>query len=578
MLGLASTYQLRWYQSEAVTRTWDWLYENPGNPVIVLPTGAGKSLVIAQLAVDALGFGARALILAHRKELIEQNASKVRSLLPGVSLGIFSAGLRQYNADADVVCAGIQSCWKKAEAFGHRSLILIDEAHLVSTKDDGMYRAFLADIMSGNPSARVVGLTATPYRTGEGMLCGPERLFQGVSYEAKIPRLIEGGYLCKITSQAAEHSADTSGLHVRGGEFIAGEVEQLFGDSGLVRAACAEIVAKTHGRKSIICFAAGVGHAHSVAAELERLTSERVGVVTGDSNDLERAAHLASFKDGRLRWLVNVDVLTTGFDAPNIDAIAVLRATCSPGLFAQICGRGFRLHPAKQDCLILDFGQNVERHGPLDSENYGQTREKKPSVNGEAPSKICPNCHEVVLASRRECACGWKFPPPQLNHDHQAGSTEILATYAPSQKWLVEEITFRSWTNAKKGTRTLRVDYVCQLDGAEGNLTRDTISEWVCLEHEGFPKRKAFEWWTARCAVAIGSIDEAVDAWKVGAVGHPEWIEARKEGRFYRITKYGPIEIPQAEDYRDELNAVRAESEETDNEWAAWGSAEDIPF
>lgn len=568
--------QLRDYQTEAVEATWRWLCDRQGNPVIVLPTGAGKSLVIAQLAKDAIEFGGRVLILAHRKELLEQNAAKVRALVGNVTLGAFSAGLRRWDAESEIVCAGIQSCWQKPHIFGARHLVIIDEAHLVSTKSEGMYRKFLGELVSINPQARVVGLTATPYRTGEGMLCGPDKLFQGVSYEAKIPRLIRAGYLSPITSQAADHEADTSGLHVRGGEFVAGEVERLFGDAHVVRDAVAETVAKCRGRQAVIVFCAGVGHAERVAKEIEVLTGERVGIVTGESSDLERGTALANFKNGSLRWLVNVDVLTTGFDAPNIDAIAVLRATCSPGLFAQICGRGFRLAPGKTDCLVLDFGQNIERHGPLDSERYGQTRERGEST-GDAPSKVCPNCESRVAATARECSCGFRFPPPkpQPRHEGEAGTSELLLAQQKPQRWLVEAVNMSRWTNKKSGSVTLRVDYECQLDGREGNLTREVVSEWICLEHEGFAGRKAADWWRLHCVVPTASIEEAVELWRAGVVGSPRWIETKKDGRFFRIVARGEIERPDADEVEDRLQAASQEAASTASA-DPWGDG--IPF
>lgn len=568
---------LRWYQSEAVSKTWDYLCDQAGNPVIVCPTGSGKSLIVAKLAQDAIGFGSQVLVLAHRKELLEQNAEKVRALLPGVKVGLFSSGLRSWDAESPVVLAGIQSCWQKANIFGPRHLVLIDEAHLVSTTSEGMYRTFLADLCVANPVARLVGLTATPYRTGEGSLTGPEKLFQGISYEAKIPQLIREGFLSPITSRAAEHSADTSKLHVRAGEFVAGEMEQLFGNKELVRSAVRETVEKARDRRSIILFCAGIEHAESVADELRRLTNEEVGVVTGASLPMVRAESLKKFRSGELRWLVNVDVLTTGFDAPGIDSIAVLRATCSPGLFAQICGRGFRLAPGKNDCLVLDFGENIKRHGPLDADDYGvrsQPKKGEKTGDSEGPTKVCPNCQSQLHAAARECLCGFLFPPPPPRHGAEAGSEELLAAMAPPQKWQVDGMAMRLWTNKKTGSRTLRVDYDCVLDGVEGNLTRDTISEWVCLEHDGYAGTKAQKWWRERSQLPALTIEDAIDAWQRGAVGCPTTITTKREGRFYRITAYAGIVIPGEDEWR-ETQAVEESSERV-----FWESDEvdEVPF
>jgi DNA repair protein RadD len=530
--------ELRPYQNEAVNAAWMQLCELPGSPLVVMPTGSGKSLVIAQLAKDAVErFGGRVLVVAHRKELLDQNADKIRKLLPSVKVGLFSAGLRRWDAESEIVCAGIQSCFKKATAFGARHLVIVDEVHLVPNNGEGMYRTFLDSLRAANPKLRMVGLTATPYRTGEGAMCGEDRLFQRICYTAQIKPLIDAGYLSPITSNPVDHAADTSSLHVRGGEFIAREVEDLFDQTKMTQAAVNEIVAKTVGRKSILVFSAGVNHARHVAEEIERLTGECVGLVTGETLDLERSSTLARFKNGWLRWLVNVDVLTTGYDAPNIDCIAVLRATKSPGLFAQICGRGFRLFPGKLNCLVLDFGQNIKRHGPLDADDYGLRLEpaKSGDGDGEAPTKNCPNCGQSLPLVVRACDCGWQFPPPPPRHDANADSEEILAANVPPQTWDVEGCRVQLWTNRKTSTRTLRVDYECV--AVDGNM-REAISEWVCLEHDGFAGGKAAKWWAERCATRVSNIESAVNLWEAGAVAVPRQITTKKDGRWWRVISY----------------------------------------
>lgn len=500
-------------------------------------------MVIAKLAQDAVErFAGRVLVVAHRKELLEQNADKIRRLIPTRKVGIFSAGLRRWDAESEIVCAGIQSCYKKATAFGARHLVLIDEVHLVPSNGEGMYRTFLDDLRAANPRLRMVGLTATPFRTGEGSLCGEDRLFQRVAYNAEIKPLIDAGYLSPVISRPVDAEQDTSRLHTRNGEFIPREVEDLFDQAAVTKAAVAEIVAKTAQRRAILIFAAGVNHARHVADEIAKQTGEDVGLVTGETTPLERSATLARFRgDGLnlspLRWLVNVDVLTTGFDSPNIDAIAVLRATQSPGLFAQICGRGFRLFPGKKDCLVLDFGQNIKRHGPLDARDYGLRSERRGggAGDGEAPTKNCPNCNEPNALTARECSCGLAFPPPPPRHEAGAGDAEILAANEPPRTWEVEGARVCLWTNRKTGSRTLRVDYDVVPPG--GNM-RDVISEWVCLEHDGFAGQKAAQWWAKRCAVPAESIEHAVELWEAGAVAVPRAITTKRDGRWQRVVEY----------------------------------------
>ncbi|MEO2036777.1 MAG: DEAD/DEAH box helicase, partial [Planctomycetaceae bacterium] len=406
----------RHYQQQSHDAVWDFLRQESGSPLVVLPTGAGKSLVIAMLVEQARAFDARVIVLQHRKELIEQNAEKIQILLPDIKVGINSAGLRRHSFDDDVICAGIQSVYRKAHEFGRRELIIVDEAHLLSSSNDTMYGQFLADIRVINPRARLTGCTATPYRTGEGPICGKNKLFQRICYEAQTADLINEGFLCPITNKAALAQVDTSGIKTRGSEFIGHDMQRAFDTDDNVTAACSEIVEKCHDRHSVLCFASGVHHAESVAECLRHLTAETVGVVTGETIPLERSAHLANFRNGQLRWLVNCDVLTTGFDAPCIDAIAVLRATMSPGLFAQIVGRGLRTHESKTNCL-------AEGSRVLTDQGLIQIQDVTPDVkvwDGESfvthGGAVCRGFKGTISYAGIECtpdhklwtAAGWK--------------------------------------------------------------------------------------------------------------------------------------------------------------------------
>jgi DNA repair protein RadD len=566
---------LRWYQSEAVAETWRYLCEQSGNPVVVLPTGAGKSVVIGELAKKCVGMGGRVMILAHRKELLEQNADKVRRMLPGVAVGMYSAGLNSRSTAEPVVCAGIQSAWNKAGEFGERHLLIVDEAHLVNVNDAGMYRRFLSSIVEINTRCRMVGLTATPYRTDDGDLCGGDSIFSSVCYEAEIPRLIGDGFLSRITSRAADASVNTSGLHVRAGEFVQREMEDLFSVPETVLAACREIISSATGRKSVLVFCSGVGHGEMVRECLETLSGERVGIVIGSTPGLERMTHLEKFKSGELRWLVNVDVLTTGFDAPNIDCIAVLRATCSPGLFAQICGRGFRLSEGKKDCLILDFGENIERHGPLDAKDYGKKRKSKGS--GEAPEKFCESCKVKIPAGCRLCPeCGTEQPmSDEEKHGASSSDAEILESLKPAEWYDVEGVNFREWHNRKKNTTTLRVDYQARPRSGGEFATMEVISEWVCLEHDGYAYEKAMKWIGKRTRAKITSIQSAIVAWGSGWFAETISIKAKRENGFKRPVDYVLGEIP------DPINEIVMDDD--DPERATWGEIEnelsdEVPF
>ncbi len=572
-------FEPRWYQREAVEACWQHLCDRPGNPLIVLPTGAGKSLVIAMLCEQAVRqFNGRVIVLAHRKELLVQNAEKIKALLPDLDIGIYSAGLKSRDVEHDIVLAGIQSVHDKAHLFGRRHFVIPDEAHLIPSSGDGMYRTFLTELRKLNPNLRVAGLTATPFRTGDGKLCGNANIFQEICYSASVSRLISEGFLSNLITLPASASVDTSGLHVRSGEFVSSEMEALFNDEAKIFAACTEIVLKTAGRRSTLVFCPGIYHAEKTRAKIEELTGEECGIVTGSSGSLERASTLARFRDGSLKRLCNVDVLTTGFDAPGIDAIAVLRATMSPGLFAQICGRGLRTASQKENCLVLDFGENLKRHGPLDSESFGITLNSgRGKGNGDAPTKTCPACEEAVPISALVCECGWKFPAPSLaKHGTNPDGSPIFEADVVATRWTVLQVMMSRHKKKRAEGEvpdTLRVDYVCQkADSAGGDLSQTTISEWVCLEHEGFAKNKAALWWQARSLAPVPDISGAICLWSRGAVATPTFIETKPDGNFKKIVSCELDEKP--ESWAEELETVVV-----DGDFDAFDQGmEDVPF
>ncbi|NLF31404.1 MAG: DEAD/DEAH box helicase family protein, partial [Planctomycetes bacterium] len=413
---------LRPYQSAAVEAVYRHLRDHDDNPVVVIPTGGGKTPVMATLCDDAVRrWDGRVLVLAHVKELLEQTAGTLQRMAGDLDVGVYSAGLRRRDTDHPVIVAGIQSVYKRAgDLFGEKpfDVILIDEAHMIPPEGDGMYRTFLADAKVINPNLRTVGLTATPFRMTSGSICQSDHFLNRICYEIGVKELIRDGYLCPLRTKAGIARADTSGLHIRGGEFIAGEVEELMDRDSLVRAACGEIVQQTVDRQSVLIFASGVQHGLHVVEQLQREHGVECGFVCGETPTADRDRLIARFRrqegqglfgDNRpLKYLCNVNVLTTGFDAPNVDCIAMLRPTLSPGLYYQMVGRGFRLCEGKADCLVLDFGGNVMRHGPVDDLRITEPG----SGNGEAPAKECPDCHAVIHAAYANCPeCGHAFPP-----------------------------------------------------------------------------------------------------------------------------------------------------------------------
>jgi len=544
---------LRPYQQAAVNAVYEHLRLRDDNPCVVIPTAGGKTPIMSTICKDAVTrWDGRVLILAHVKELLEQAADKLRAVCAELKYGIYSAGLRRRDTEAPVIIAGIQSVYRRACDLGPFDLVLVDEAHLIPTDGEGMYRRFLADAKVVNPHVRVVGFTATPFRLGSGLICSPDNILNHVCFEVGVRELIVQGYLSPLVSKAGAVSADTGRLHVRGGEFIAGEIEELMDTSELVEAACSEIVRYTQDRGAVLIFSSGVQHAKHIQQVLEETHGVECGLVTGDTPTTEREELLARFRRHSagglferkpLKYLVNVNVLTTGFDAPNVDCVALLRPTMSPGLYYQMVGRGFRLHPDKKNCLVLDFGSNVLRHGPVDAI---KAPDKQQRGDGPAPAKQCPECNSVIAAGYSICPdCGYAFPPPdRKQHDAKASDAGVLSGQVTDTQYEVRDVIYR--VHQKRDAppdapKTMRVDYMIGLDHWQ--------SEWICFEHTGYARQKAIAWWKRRSPDPVpDTAERAVEIAEAGGVAHAEQITVRSVAgeKYDRIVGYqlGPIPEP----------------------------------
>jgi DNA repair protein RadD len=521
------TLSLRPYQRAAIDALYDYFAGNTGNPLVVIPTAGGKSVVIAGFIREAIAAYAdtRVLMLTHQRELISQNFQALLRAWPDAPAGIYSAGLSRRDIRAQILFAGIQSIHRHAYQVQRCDLVLIDEAHLLGRGDSGMYRSFLKQLNEINAGLlKVVGFTATPYRLDSGLLHeGKDRLFTDIAYEVPVLDMIQQGYLCPVVPKQTTTQLDVGGVGTRGGEFIAKDLEAAVDRDEVTRAAVAEIVQHGEGRGSWLVFCSGVAHARHVRDAIREhgISAE---TVTGDTPAPERDGILAAFKAGRLRCVTNANVLTTGFDAPGTDLVALLRPTKSVGLYVQMVGRGTRLAEGKDDCLVLDFAGNTARHGPIDTVDG---RKKEPAGDGEAPIKVCPECQTINHASARHCIeCDHEFPPPAVKVAAQAASNALLSTQIQAAWCDVTGVSYARHEKPGKPT-SLRVTYEC-------GLARH--SEWICFEHTGFPREKACSWWRRRAPQlpAPSSVDEALE--HLDALRQPIAIQVRPTGQYTEIT------------------------------------------
>ena len=492
--------KLRQYQTDAIQSIYDWFESGKNAPLIVTPTGSGKSVILADFIRLACTEhpGTKVLVVTHVKELVEQDAKAIRRMWPHGSVGIYSAGLGKRDLKP-VTVASIQSIYNKSVFHGRFDLIIVDEAHLIPHKSEGMYRKLLDSCMAINPYTKLIGLTATPYRLQSGMLHeGEGALFDGISYEANVGDLIKQGFLCNLTAKHGDQ-VDMTGIRTTGGEYNLGDLGQTMSAAKLVQHHCDLIVDRCRNRNSWLIFSVTVEHARQIAEGLMQRNISST-YVSGDMPDTERDAKIAAFKSGEVKALVNCAILTTGFDHPPLDALILLRPTLSPGLYIQMVGRGLRLHESKTDCLVLDFGGNVRRHGFIDQvlpPKKGRTGAKQ-----EAPVKECPQCHTLVPIMVRTCPdCAHQFPiiERQAEELHHTGA--ILSTDVPPVDLRVDKVFYARHTG-KSGIPTLRVDYYSGLH---------KISEYICVEHAGWARTQASIWWFQRSKFPLpATVDEAL--------------------------------------------------------------------
>jgi len=469
---------LRPYQQEAVDSILEALQAGK-HPVCSLPTGSGKSLCIADLCHRLKG---RVLVVTHRKELISQN-ERAAGLIDDRSIGAYSAGLGRRDIDSRVIFGGIQSVYNHIDQLqgqGKFRYVIWDEVHHGVSRPSEPSMA--TTLFNACPDAQRIGMTATPYRLRDGQIWAPkDAWFDTLAIHKTIYELTDQGYLCRLVGVQTAARPDLSHVRTRGGDFALGDLSQASCEESVVSAACDEILHLAPDRSHIMLFCVDRAHAQIVAEALR----ERGGapeIILGNTPTDERDDILHRFKGGRIRYLINVSVLTTGFDSPNVDCVGILRATQSKSLLVQMAGRGCRLHQSKQNCLILDAGDNLRRHMPIDGITKmmrspllaEQEKEEKEREEAE---------REKQRQARHEALVAKGIDPLSLNNPDDY--TLLLVT----------DCTYSLKTAKKYPTRrNLLVSYKC-LTPSGG---KRSVTQFVLLDYPGRPGLEAAAWFARR--------------------------------------------------------------------------------
>ncbi len=516
--------EFRYFQNDAVESVFDYFEARrgilkPANPVVAMPTGTGKSVVIGGVAHQAIMRypASRLLMATHVKELITQNAKTLLRVWPEAPLGIHSAGLKQRDTAQQIIYGGIKSLLNSRELIGYRDLMLIDEGHLVSPKASTGYRELIKYLQLANPWLKVVMFTATPYRLGQGLLTDEGGIATDICFDITgvewFNRLIAEGYLSPLIPFRREVGLDLASVAPgSNGDYNQSSLQHAIDKDAITFAALQECVRYAHDRRSWLIFASGVQHAENIANMLWRFGIS-AAAVHSDMPAAERDARIAAFKRGQLRCLVNMNVLTTGFDHPPIDFIGMLRPTLSPGLWVQMLGRGTRPYDCyltddpllrqyfpyvKQNCLVLDFAGNARRLGPI---NDPKIPRKKGKGGGLPPVKDCECCGCENHISAITCVnCGAPFVF-EVKYKETAYTEELLAPDDHIVEWHnVNRVFYMEHESTKHG-KYVRVEYHC--------MGMDRFSEMLWFG-DSWMARKTKDWFRLRNVEPPATIEEAL--------------------------------------------------------------------
>lgn len=455
------------------------------NPLIAIPTGGGKTIIMGRFIYDFLEQYpfSNILVVSNTQEILEQNYEALCKFFPKINIGLFSAGLKSKSIEK-ITVAGINSIYKKPELFTNFHICVIDECHTIPPSPKSMYRQFIEK----SKIPKYVGMSATIFRRGVGFIHkGKDAIFNKLSYDltstANFNRLIEEGYLCRLISKQADTLLDTNGVKITAGDFNTKQLSEKCDREEITKAAIKELIKiGTKNYKSWLVFAIDIKHAEHINQELKKHGYKSETLHT--KKKINRKEIIRDFKSGKIQVLVSVGMVTTGFDAPNVDLIVLLRPTASPVLHVQMIGRGLRILNGKSHCLVLDFAGNIMRLGPINNVTIPTPKGKK-KLNLPPPMKVCPDCGCHMATMAKVCdICGHKFKFKQKIKS-QADDVDVIQVETKQTKWeQVHEIYY--YIHKKVGSPdSLKVVYLT-LEGS--------ISEYICLDHSGYAQFIAKNW------------------------------------------------------------------------------------
>ena len=524
---------LRPYQMEALAAI-EAALQKDKYVLLQAATGAGKTIMFSELIKKYMtAYQMRIGVLAHRQELVIQAYDKLLKVWPEAyfKVGKACAALGRVENQRPVVIGSIQTMARqiKNKPF---NLLIIDEAHRIpALNKDSQYINFIKACEKLYPDLRILGVTATPYRLGHGYIFGgqkradKENLFKDLAYQISLNDLIRDGFLVPIRAkEAVDIAGALAKLKVTAGDYNQGELNNVMTKEVHVNSAVKAYEQYGENRQSVVVFAVSIEHAELLAGVFSKNGHPAAAVHSEMPDDLRRK-NLKKFEEGYLKILVNVGVLTEGWDSPKVDLIMLCRPTKAPALFVQMVGRGTRLYPGKKDLLVLDLSGNFKQHGdPANpTVTWGQG-----GGQAEAPLKACPACAEFVHAAKMVCpVCTYNWPPPEFVEPEELQLREI--NFTPPPQGLARVLHWQLETYlSQRGHYLLSLNLKCRPGGL--------VTHYLDLEgRTGFyakMKARALWWQLAKdkYAPVPESLAEALN--RQSELEIPEFIKVEKQGKY----------------------------------------------
>lgn len=541
--------ELRYYQSAAIEAVKYHLDNTNENPIVQMPTGSGKSVVIPPILQHILTKNPKAkiLMLTHVAKLVEQNFDKLIKMWNTAPVGIYSASLKKKNSNARIIFATVASIVNKLDILGGITHIIVDECHLCSDNDMTMYKK-----IANHFKCRMIGLTATAWRSQGGKLENGT-VFTKVVYDLcsieNYNRLVDEGFLSPLipvyTSQ--ENYINVDNIKISKGEFNASDIDEQLQNTGKMSKILREVVQSVKDRKHGLVFLPSIKSCE-IAQEILKELGEKSHIIHSKLTDLEKRDNLKDFEEKRVKYLLNVDMLTTGYDCPSVDFIVVMRPTQSSSLWVQILGRGTRMHPEKKDCLIFDYARNTQRLGTINDpkiSNAVETREcgECGFVNGKSakkcggcgasmkredvlpPMKTCEKCGFMAFASTRQCGfCGHTFPVRDLT-TNEASTLDVVTKTQKIEN--VKEVRYEIHHKQKPEgiSKSVKMTFFC--------FSGHSYLKW--LKIDGCPEwqKKQFHnfWNKAGKTTSPLTCEQFIDFSNKGLVKFPKTIIAKRNNK-----------------------------------------------